>query len=102
MDTIGSARLREIDPANPPRRFIGLALGPRDIPQHGMSIVANGEVVGGVTSGTFSWTLGHGIATGYVAGDLAEAAPVEIDMRGRPVPAERVRHPFVKRPAPPR
>lgn len=98
-DFIGASRLREIDPAKPPRRFVGLALGPRDIPRHGMSVTAGGDVVGAVTSGAFSWTLGHGIATAYVLGALDEAVPLEIDIRGRKVAAERVRLPFVKRPA---
>jgi glycine cleavage system aminomethyltransferase T len=41
-----------------------------------------------VTSGGFSFSLGHGIATAYVAPDLGEA-PLTVDLRGETVPARR-------------
>jgi aminomethyltransferase len=97
-DFIGSARLREIDPENPPRRFIGLALGPRHLPRHGMAVLADGATVGEVTSGGFSFCLGHGIATAYVPPDLDPEAPLTVDIRGQGAPAHRVPLPFYKRP----
>jgi aminomethyltransferase len=93
---IGAPRLRQLDPGNPPRRFVGLALGPRQIPRHGMTVRSGGEAVGEVTSGGFSFSLGHGIATAYVAPDLGEA-PLTVDLRGETVPARRVPLPFVRR-----
>jgi aminomethyltransferase len=98
-DFIGSGRLRQIDPGNPPRRFIGLALGPRHIPRHGMAVRAGEETVGEVTSGGFSFSLGHGIATAYVRPDLDAGAPMSVDIRGQAAPARRVPLPFYKRPA---
>jgi aminomethyltransferase len=98
---IGAARLRQLDPKRPPRRFVGLSLGPREIARHGMSVVASDEVVGEVTSGAFSWTLGHGIATAYVRTDLPQTEPLTVDIRGQAAPAQRVRLPFVKRPVDP-
>ena len=98
---IGAERLRELDPENPPRRFVGLALGPRQIPRHGMTVRSGGDAVGEVTSGGFSFSLGHGIATAYVAPDLAEA-PLTIDLHGEMVPARRVPLPFYRRDQPPR
>jgi len=98
-DFLGASRLRELDPANPPRRFVGLALEPRDVPRHGMAVSAGGQQVGAVTSGGFSFSLGHGIATSYVPPELAAEAQLTIDIRGRQAPARRVPLPFVRRPA---
>jgi aminomethyltransferase len=95
-DFVGAARLREMDPDDPPRRFVGLAVGPRQIPRHGMPVRSGDEAVGVVTSGGFSFSLGHGIATAYVAPHLA-AAPLGIDLHGETVPARRVPLPFYRR-----
>lgn len=92
-DFIGASRLRELDPDNPPRRFVGLALGPRQIPRHGMAVLAGDTRAGEVTSGGFSFSLGHGIATAYVAPALAGAG-LSVDIRGEAVPARRVPLPF--------
>jgi aminomethyltransferase len=97
-DFVGAGRLRSLDPAHPPRRFLGMALGPRDVPRHGMPVLAGGEPVGEVTSGGFSFSLGHGIATAYVPPDLdPEAVPLAVDIRGRSAPASPVALPFVRR-----
>src|ERR1019366_7730429 len=71
-------------------------LGPRQIPRHGMTVRSGGEAVGEVTSGGFSFSLGHGIATAYVAPHLA-GAPLTVDLRGEAVPADRVPLPFYRR-----
>jgi aminomethyltransferase len=71
----------------------------RHIPRPRQEVLAGGEVVGKVTSGTFSPTLGKGIAMAYLA--PAEAfepgATVEIDIRGRRGTATVVKPPFVDR-----
>jgi aminomethyltransferase len=54
-----------------------------------------GRAVGETTSGTFSPTLRTGIALALVEPGLAFGDAVSIDVRGRPVPAEVVRLPFV-------
>jgi aminomethyltransferase len=95
-DFIGALPLRQLDQDNPPRRFVGLALGPRQIPRHGMTVRSEGEAVGEVTSGGFSFSLGHGIATAYVAPHLAKA-PLTVDLHGETVPARRVPLPFYRR-----
>ena len=96
-DFLGAAPLRRLDPDHPPRRFVGLALGERDIPRHGMAVLSGGARVGEVTSGGFSFSLGHGIATAYVATGLDPAAPLSVDIRGREAPAVRAPLPFVRR-----
>jgi aminomethyltransferase len=78
-----------------PRRLVGLRLTGRGFPRPGYDIVSDGTVVGSVTSGTVSPTLGFGIALGYVPTELSKAdTVVQIDARGRLVDAVVQRPPF--------
>jgi aminomethyltransferase len=96
-DFLGADALRRLDPKSPPRRFVGLATSPRQIPRHGMPVLAGGEPMGEVTSGSYSFTLGHGIATAYVPTALDKDTELSIDIRGQAAPARRVPLPFYKR-----
>ncbi|MET9776403.1 glycine cleavage system aminomethyltransferase GcvT [Streptomyces sp. NPDC006367] len=84
---------------NPPRVLVGLIAEGRRIPRAGYAVVAGGEVVGEVTSGAPSPTLGRPIAMAYV--DAAHAAVgtpgVGVDIRGSHEPYEVVALPFYKR-----
>jgi aminomethyltransferase len=51
--------------------------------------------VGEVTSGNFSPVLGHGIALAFLPPGTAPGTQVEIDLRGRAVPATVVKLPFI-------
>jgi len=95
---IGRDALARIDPKRPPRSFIGLRLPGRAIARHGQPVLADARVVGEVTSGTFSFTLGSGIATASIAGDVPKDAPMVVDVRGTAVAAERTPLPFYRRP----
>ncbi len=95
---IGDAALQAIDPKSPPRRFIGLRLPGRTIARHAQPILADDRVVGEVTSGTFSFTLGHGIAMASVAPSVTQATPLFVDIRGTVVAAEQIALPFYRRP----
>jgi aminomethyltransferase len=67
---------------------VGLQLDGKRSPREGYPVLQEMEVVGKVTSGTFSPTLGHPIAMAYVkptAASLGE--PVAIDVRGNHLPA---------------
>lgn len=83
----------------PPRKLVGLVAEGRRVPRAGYPVVAGGEVVGEVTSGAPSPTLGKPIAMAYV--DAAYAAPgtegVGVDIRGKHEPYEVVALPFYKR-----
>ncbi|MEU5169904.1 glycine cleavage system aminomethyltransferase GcvT [Streptomyces mutomycini] len=83
----------------PPRKLVGLVAGGRRVPRAGFSVVVGGEVVGEVTSGAPSPTLGKPIAMAYV--DAAHATPgtegVGVDIRGTHEPYEVVALPFYKR-----
>jgi aminomethyltransferase len=79
------------------RRLRGLATEGRQIPREGQAVARDGVVVGEVTSGNFSPTLGHGIALAFLPPDTAEGDPVTVDVRGRDVPAIVTKLPFVRR-----
>ena len=79
-----------------PRRLLaGLATVGRQPPRAGAAVISGGTKVGEVTSGNFSPVLGHGIALAFLPPDTAPGVQVEIDLRGRPVPASVVKLPFV-------
>jgi len=83
-----------------PSRLRGLVTsGRRDIPRAHQAVFAGDERVGEVTSGTFSPTLGAGIAMAYLspADAFEEGSEVEIDIRGRRAGARVVTPPFVDR-----
>jgi aminomethyltransferase len=84
---------------NPPRKLVGLIAEGRRVPRAGYAVVAGGQVIGQVTSGAPSPTLGRPIALAYV--DAAHASPgtegVGVDIRGAHEPYEVVALPFYKR-----
>lgn len=87
------ARVRESGPLN---RLVGLTVS-EGVPRHGYAVLHEGRAVGKVASGTFSPTLGHGIATAYVPATLAgEGTALEIEIRRKVVPAVVTRPPFVR------
>ena len=70
-------------------KLIAFVIDGRGIARGGNSILVGDEVVGAVTSGTFSPSLNVGIGMGYVRAALAEPGRgIEIDVRGRVREAE--------------
>jgi aminomethyltransferase len=80
----------------PARLLQGLRATDRSIPRAGMRAFAGGDDVGEVTSGTFSPTLRVGIGLALLASGIGEGDTVEVDVRGRRVPMEVGKPPFVK------
>jgi aminomethyltransferase len=83
-----------------PSRLRGLVTkGRGQIPRPHQDVRAGEDVVGSITSGTFSPTLGTGIALAYLspAERFEPGAGVSIDIRGRPASATVTRPPFVDR-----
>jgi len=78
----------------PRERLAGFVLSERGIPRAGQRILAGGSAAGEVTSGTFSPSLERGIGMGYVS--VEASGGLEIEIRGRPVAASRVRLPFYR------
>jgi aminomethyltransferase len=79
------------------RKLVGFRLPDRMLARHGNDILFNDQVVGHVTSGTFSPSLKVGIGMGYVSTDLAHAGTVVlVPVRGNKIPATIVSLPFLK------
>ena len=77
------------------RKLSALRMVGRGFPRPGYPVIADGERVGEVTSGTVSPSLGVGIALSYLP--LEHGKPgsrVEVRVRSRDVPAEVQRPPF--------
>lgn len=86
--------------AGPGMRLVGLRGAGRRAGRAGYSVLSGGEVVGRITSGQPSPTLGYPVALAYVSPEHAEIGTrLEVDLRGRPEPFEVVPLPFYRRPA---
>ena len=77
------------------RRLRALSVEGRQIPREGYPVAHEGKVVGVVTSGNFSPTLGHGIALAFLPPSIEIGTEVEVDARGSALPATVVKPPFV-------
>ena len=77
------------------RRLVAFRMGDRRIPREGYALRA-ADASGAVTSGNFSPMLGVGIGMGYVSTPF-DPASLEVEIRGRWVPAEVVEGPFYRR-----
>lgn len=76
---------------------VGLELDSQRIAREGAEIFSGDSAVGTVTSGTFAPTLQKTIAMGYVTPEHAsDGESLEIDIRGRRVPARVVPLPFYR------
>jgi aminomethyltransferase len=95
---VGREALLEIKHDESLPRRVGLVTTGRRVPREGYPIQAAGRVVGEVTSGTFSPTLGKPIAMGYVAPPLERGeSEWTIELRGRIEAARIVPLPFYRR-----
>ena len=99
---VGREALERQTAAEVPRRLVGLELQGRAIPRHGYAVLAHGdggaEVIGTVTSGSWSPTLQKGIALAAVPPEHARlGAELAVEIRGRAEPAVVVRRPFYRR-----
>ncbi|MGZ8379724.1 MAG: glycine cleavage system aminomethyltransferase GcvT [Gemmatirosa sp.] len=96
-DFVGKAALEAQKAAGIPRRLVGFTVTERAIPRHGYPVLFEGQECGVVRSGTMSPTLGVAIGTAYVpAAAAAPGTTIEIDVRGKRVPATVVKPPFYK------
>jgi aminomethyltransferase len=77
------------------RLLAGLATEGRQPPRAGATVSAGATKLGEITSGNFSPVLGHGIALAFLPPDTTPGTMVELDLRGRSVPATVVALPFV-------
>ena len=79
------------------RRLVGFTSAERVFPRHGYPVSYGGNPSGVVCSGTMSPTLNIPIGTCYLPAEGAqEGSALEIDIRGKAVPAQVVKMPFYK------
>ncbi|WP_414549174.1 glycine cleavage system aminomethyltransferase GcvT [Anabaena sp. CCY 0017] len=96
-DFIGREVLAQQKADGVQKRLIGLQMSGRNIARHGYPIVSAGEVVGEISSGTLSPTLGYPIALAYVPTTLAKVGEqLEVEIRGRTYPGVVVKRPFYR------
>ncbi len=101
-DFLGRAALLEQSERGVQRTLVGFAVEGRGIARQGHTVLSGGEAVGEVTSGTWSPTLGRAVGMAYVPPALAApGTPLELDVRGRKLPAAVVGLPFYRRPKKP-
>jgi aminomethyltransferase len=86
---VGSEACRRVREEGPTERLEPFVMTGPGIPRQGNPVVASGDQVGEVTSGTMSPSLEIGIGMGYVRAEVAEpGTAIEIDVRGKLRPAE--------------
>lgn len=98
-DFIGRDVLEQQKSQGVTRRLVGLQMQGRYIARHGYQVLADGKVVGEITSGTISPTLGYPIALAYVPTQLSQIGQhLEVEIRGKTYPAIVVKKPFYRSP----
>jgi aminomethyltransferase len=97
-DFNGRSVLEQQKKTGPPRKLVGFEVVGRGIARHGYPVFLNGESSGAVTSGTYAPFLEKSIGLSYLpAATAAVGTDLEVDVRGRRVPARVVSTPFYKR-----
>lgn len=95
-DFIGKDALLRSKKFGSKRKLIAFKMINKGIPRTDNEIIYHNNVIGKVTSGTFSPTLGIGIGLGYVLKHIAEHKhPLSIRIRDKDYPAEIVNTPFI-------
>jgi len=97
-DFIGRGALERQTADGVGRRLVGLKLQGRAIARHGYPVLQGDEVVGIITSGTWSPTLQEAIALASVPATAARlGTELDVEIRGRRQPAVVVKRPFYRR-----
>lgn len=93
-DFVGKAALMAQQAAGPARKLVGLLLLDRGVLRAHQRVIADGGAVGEVTSGSYSPTLERSIGLARVP--VAARDVVQVDIRGRLLPARIVKPPFAR------
>lgn len=95
---INAENLKKQKEAGVTRKLVAFELNERGIPRQGYPILDKNEnVIGEVTSGTMSPSLGKGIGLGYVPTELSSiGSNIYIQVRKNNLPATVVKLPFYK------
>ena len=93
-DFVGKEALENLSKKGLRRKMVGFVIEERGVARQGHSICSNGEVIGEVTSGSFSPILGKGIGLGFVPRDFS-GADIAISVRGKELLAKIQKGAFV-------
>ena len=94
----GREALLAVQDAGPSRSLFGVRCSSPGVPRRGCEVVAGESVVGEVTSGNYSPTLGTGMALALGAAPAPDpGAEVAIRVRGRLIKGAIVKPPFIER-----
>jgi aminomethyltransferase len=96
-DFIGRSVLEQQKSVGVQRRLVGLQMQGRNIARHGYQVLSEAKVVGEITSGTLSPTLGYPVALAYAPTQLSQVGQkLEVEIRGKTYPAIVVKGPFYR------
>ncbi len=97
-DFVNNEALAKEKELGPTRKLVGFELNGRGIPRQDYDILdSNGTIIGTVTSGTMSPSLGKGIGLGYVQTEFSKIGnEIFIQIRKNAVIATVVKPPFYK------
>jgi len=100
-DFVGREHMAAVKAEGAKRKVVGFKMvGKTAAPRTHYPVQVDGDVIGEVTSGAFSPTLGENIGLALIARDYAGVGkPLQIIIRGKPVDAVQVKTPFYKRAA---
>jgi aminomethyltransferase len=97
-DFIGKEALEKCSHGPAHRQRVGLELQGKRIAREGAAVLAGGQTVGQVTSGTFAPTLNKAIAMAYIDPQYARVGTeCAVDVRGKTEAAQVVALPFYQR-----
>jgi aminomethyltransferase len=97
-DFLGRGSLEAIRDGGVARKMTGIVMDDLAIPREGCAVSWNGRVVGAVTSGTLSPTLGKGIALALIEPEAAvRGTALTVEIRGTPKSAKAATRTFYKR-----
>lgn len=98
VDFMGKNSLLKFKTTGFRRKLVGMKGSEKAFPRHGYDITHEGKKIGNITSGTVSPTLEQPIALGYVEEKFSNTGTVvNFNIRGKEIPAEIVKIPFVNR-----
>ena len=96
---VGSDVLQRQQENGVERKLVGFTLPGRSAPRAGYRLLHQGEIIGTVTSGSYSPTLDTSIGMGYVLERHTEpGTPLDLDIRGRTAQVTLTELPFYSRP----
>jgi aminomethyltransferase len=100
VDFIGREALARQKQEGLKRKRIGIVMADRSVPRAGYPLLADGQPVGELTSGTLGPSLNKTLGMGYVPPAYTKpGTALEVDIRGKKAGAAVVSLPFYKRPS---